>query len=231
MSDDLKRVQNSIKFLDSLVGEIDWIPANWREKVNLDKLSMTSCYDCVLGQLWTASGKGLGSGDSPYGAAEDSLSRHGHIVTVGKAFGNLTDVWKAELVKPADQTGTTFYLRANAAATRTILLTTEHEGKVYITYTWQDSVGGGVKTVTNSEFDFPKWTTIKPKRFKNGDLLKSSTGRHYYYFSDERVIRVGDGELSWGGLGFYERQDGPLVKASYGSADFYFGGTQFKIYK
>src|SRR5258706_3374780 len=48
----LEEVTKAAKFLDSAVGAVDdWLTADWRQKVNVNDLAMSSMVNCILGQL------------------------------------------------------------------------------------------------------------------------------------------------------------------------------------
>lgn len=227
-------VKRSIQFLDDMAGKIDFIPVNWREKIDLDDLDMISCERCVLGQLWKAAGNSHDS--SPYDDAyralrvkfDTSAARFYHL-----AFSGDTAEWRKQLTETVvPREGEIFYQKSDPEYTRTILSAVEQGGKIWISFTHASPTGGsGARTLTNVAFEFDKWTTDKPARFKNGDQLLDAEGRSYYYFSDKRVIRVGDGVLGWADLAFYERQDGPLAKVEHGGTKHYFSNTFFKLDK
>jgi hypothetical protein len=69
----------------------------------------------------------------------------------------------------------------------------------------------------------------KPKpRFEKGDRLKGDSSATYYYFTDEKVIRVSDSRLQWSPLDWWEKEEGAtLTKDSWGDGRHFFSGEFF----
>jgi hypothetical protein len=84
-----KRVENGIKFLDRVM------PPKWRQKINLDELSLSSTADCVLGQLY---------GDYDDGRYQldldgDEAEEYGFVLygVEERDYWKLTQAWKLAL--------------------------------------------------------------------------------------------------------------------------------------
>jgi hypothetical protein len=221
-----ERVKNSIELLDDVAGKVDFVPVNWREKIDLGDLNMDSCTYCILGQLWKAE---TGESDG-YSDAKDALDRTSpRDVYSGKyTFSDAGSEWIKQLKNSMPAIASKFnpgdeYQDVNKCCTRTVKKTIDIDGETWIAFTFD----GVTSVLRESEFT-SRWT-LKPKvRFTKGQWLKPkvATGygaqASYIYISEEKVIRILNNKMSWCSLKWYENSDGELiVDESRGNAKFY----------
>jgi len=224
-----EKVAKSIKLLDDNVGKFDWLPANWRELIELDWLDMDSIKKCVLGQLYRKVDP-----DGGYDDAYCAMFAKG-IAVDSYAFAAHTYEWVKQIKEGLKMgkdfdPGTIWYAIQNNG-TRTILSVHTVDGRDWVTYSWSnDSLRdqGGVKAIKKSDFLTDGFSTEKPMRFKKGDRLVSTDGSHFYYFSDDKLIKLSATGLSWSSLEWFEENHGKMVKGtSYSDAGHYFSGEFF----
>lgn len=218
-----QRVQNSMALLDQWAGEFDWLPVNWREKINLDTLDMFGVRSCILAQLYDAH---FGSGG--YDLAFDAFGAEGVNVSDSVyLFHSGTCEWIEALKASAAkfQAGQVWYNSNNN--TRTVLAVNEVKGVLWITFEAAYSSGATGVMLRNEAAFVDGFSLEKPKRFSKGDELISKDGDVFYYISDNKVIRATNKGLQWDGLAYYERNLGTLTKRNSPTTDFYFDGKFF----
>ena len=87
-----KRVRAGIQFLDKQYGR------KWREKVDLDRLNMVSCFDCLLGQIM----ENYDSHLKKLGLTSDRAADLGFDLSTEDIFSmwqDLTQTWRRVLRK------------------------------------------------------------------------------------------------------------------------------------
>jgi hypothetical protein len=223
-----ERVKNSIELLDEVAGKLSFVPANWRELINLEALNMDSCTYCILGQLWMSDTRE----DDGYANAKDALDSYSvrDVYSDKYEFSSGTAEWIKQLsastapksvsskFNPGD-----VWQDAEKCCTRTVKKVVDIDGETFIIFT----EGAMIAPRLISESKFVYGFTLKPKRILNkGDVLTGPSGARYYYFSDAKVIKVSESRLGWCDLAYYERKEA-LTLAEYSSGDHFFSGEFF----
>lgn len=212
-----QRVANSIKLLDDNVGKFDWLTADWRSKINLDKLDMYSVTNCVLGQL-----------EGYYDSAHECFEGIGVDIGGGSyIFHIATSEWIEALKAstPKFQSGQVWH--GKDGDTRTVLSVNDVKGILWITFEASYVSGITAVHVRNEAAFVDGYSLEKPKRFTKGDELLSKDGDVFYYISDDKVIQSTNKGLRWSSLYWYEKEFGPLTKRACPTTEFFFDGKMF----
>lgn len=210
MSESMDTVTAAAAWLDTLaMGKVTWLSPDWRSKIDIDSLNMSSTKKCILGQL---------QGD--YDDAIIDLRRvdRSGWSTHSFTFGVYTADWKEYLEKsrtPKFENGSLWYSKTDSAARpRKIVGTIENGDKKYVATICRD---------TDSPYlwiqeEFLQKFTLKPRHdFKKGDVLTNSDHDVLFiYVSDDKLYRIGakDGDYPLGhsNLTWYEEKYGKLSK-------------------
>jgi hypothetical protein len=219
-----EKIAFSADLLDLYASRFSWIGSDWREKIDLDKLNMNSTENCILGQLHTGN----------YNDAHEEFRSSGIDIEGGRyIFGAATSSWlkylKESLSVSDDFKDGTVWYSDDASSARTIQRAFTVDGEDWVAYSWTSTTGivpAGVRCTLKSQF-VSGYSVRKPKRFKKGYKLISDDGNVFYYFTDDKVILVHGGHLSWASLAYYEKQHGTMKRSDFSSSEFYFSGEHF----
>lgn len=208
MSESMDTVTAAAAWLDTLaMGKVTWLSPDWRSKIDIDSLNMSSTKKCILGQL---------QGD--YDDAIIDLRRvdRSGWSTHSFTFGVYTTDWKEYLEKsrtPEFENGSQ-WRRKDTATIRKIVGVLESNGVKYVATVINDD---DVPYLW-SQSDFLQRFEQMPKHdFKKGDILiNSDHDVLFIYVSDDKLYRIGakDGDYPLGhsNLAWYEEKYGKLSR-------------------
>lgn len=199
MTDYAAKVAAGIKFLDGKAAS-GALSANWRDKIDLDELSLESCDVCVLGQLFggyetgkytlnidSYDAKAFGfntdySFNELTAAWKDALGQNGKLVEKGEVYkdnyGYAVKVIQTHIIT-VDNVTTTVYLVQAGSLT----------GNVFKAYS-------GNEVTALQKIDFEQTYKTKVEKFvpkKGMFVTATSSGRNFYVCSDEEVRELKDG--------------------------------------
>lgn len=199
MTDYAAKVAAGIKFLDGKAAS-GALSANWRDKIDLDELSLESCDVCVLGQLFGGyeTGKYTLSIDSydakAFGfntdysfneltaAWKDALGQNGKLVEKGEVYkdnyGYAVKVIQTHIITVDNVTTTVYLVQAGSLS-----------GNVFKAYS-------GNEVTALQKIDFEQTYKTKVEKFvpkKGMFVTATSSGRNFYVCSDEEVRELKDG--------------------------------------
>jgi hypothetical protein len=212
----IEEVEKAAAYLDSMVNKAgDWLTTDWRDRIDVPRLDMGSCDDCILGQL---------HGNYSDARAELIAWDRKSFFDVSGCFSRYTEEWKEYLQKPQFDVNAEWLLRGSGVKA-TIGATFRSDGRGFVTY--RQGVGSTWFTVSMERF--MEIAHVKPKpRFTKGDRLKGRSGVNYYYFTDEKVIRISGSRLQWSPLDWWEREEGaPLAVDGWSDGAHFFSGEFF----
>lgn len=190
-------VVKAAEYLDGYAekGTFSWLTTDWRDKIDLDTLSMVSCNSCILGQLHP----------NGYDGAVGDLCKVNNASWYGVdgAFSTFTSDWK-EYIK-----GTRSGLRVDSVWSHsfgrdvTVKALIEIDNAKHVVYAVNES--GAIWVMGETDF-LDGRTEIVKLDLKKGDQVtfKSYTGNAMFYWcSDDLVIRVEGSEIGHSSLEYY----------------------------
>lgn len=199
MTDYAAKVAAGIKFLDGKAAS-GALSANWRDKIDLDELSLESCDVCVLGQLFggyetgkytlnidSYDAKAFGfntdySFNELTAAWKDALGQNGKLVEKGEVYkdnyGYAVKVVQTHIITVDNVTTTVYLVQAGSLS-----------GNVFKAYS-------GNEVTALQKIDFEQTYKTKVEKFvpkKGMFVTATSSGRNFYVCSDEEVRELKDG--------------------------------------
>ncbi|AWN05164.1 hypothetical protein SEA_VORVOLAKOS_84 [Streptomyces phage Vorvolakos] len=199
MTDYAAKVAAGIKFLDGKAAS-GALSANWRDKIDLDELSLESCDVCVLGQLFggyetgkytlnidSYDAKAFGfntdySFNELTAAWKDALGQNGKLVEKGEVYkdnyGYAVKVIQTHIITVDNVTTTVYLVQAGSLS-----------GNVFKAYS-------GNEVTALQKIDFEQTYKTKVEKFvpkKGMFVTATSSGRNFYVCSDEEVRELKDG--------------------------------------
>lgn len=178
-------VLKAAEFLDSKVGTVSWLTADWRSKINLRSLKMDSVDMCILGQL-----------QGNYDEARHQLD----IIYPNpliQSFCGGTREWINYLKGGAYAIGTRLWGKADQKE-YIVRASYELHGKRNYVLT---SATGTAGAVYSEDALKQSWTTEEPKRYRKGDILalKGDNIGVYVLVGDHNYgVRIGNSATYWG---------------------------------
>lgn len=180
-------VKSAAAYLDKYAaeGEISWLDKDWRTRIDTSMLRMSSCIDCVLGQLQG------GSFDTAVSDLQDASGWSGWD-DVYTAFSGHGDEWKAYLTVTTGDHGidttATWVEKGFSSSPLKDLKVIQLNGNAYVAFLRSsDSTGLYVAQ------DFLKWYEMRIVcPFKGGDVLSDQDGNFYLVASEYSIIRTKD---------------------------------------
>lgn len=201
------KVEAAADFLDK------YGPANWRSRIDIERLDMISTTECVLGQVY---------GD--YYDAYNDFEQGPHSIAfanICNAFSGYTSEWCAHLsewheneAKKPELSGLWYGEALNA----NILTTFEDDGKTFVVYKVETS------RYTRTESEFRSNFTKEPRRIQyvDGRLYRGKKkGTEEYialvysstiYMGDPGFMVLSEYRTMYSGVDWYEETYGPLVE-------------------
>lgn len=181
MTESMDKVIKAAEELDRMVGKVSWLTADWREKIDLDKLDMNSCRDCILGQL-----------EGYYSHAIDDLGPKGFRGGDG-AFARFDDEW-IEYLKVSDKfaKGAKWICKSGSGLTMTIQGSVEIDGKDKV-YVYLTDIGDVIAR-SASYIESAYRPAPKVPDFKVGEEVvfpNNKLGIPFYFLSGDQILRVG----------------------------------------
>ena len=199
MTDYAAKVAAGISFLDSKVSS-GKVPANWRDKISLDTLDLSSCGVCVLGQLFGD------YSDGKYALDIDNYDTKDYGFNTDYDFQQLTAAWKDALGKnnvlvEKGQVWRDRYGYAVKVVATTLVTVDDTTVTVYIVQTGSAPKSTNVFKEYNKSVsvlrksDFEQTYTERVEKFvpKKGMFLTGKSGKSYYMCSDDEIREVKDG--------------------------------------
>lgn len=126
-------VTKGAQSLDTFVGKVSWLTSDWREKINLDMLQMSSLTFCILGQL------------HPTGDYDDAIYDLRQVDSNFDSypFGSFTEEWKTYLLDSSKfAVGSKWVNKNDKTYTMTVqgAVSVEGKGKCIVYLTSEGSV-------------------------------------------------------------------------------------------
>lgn len=202
MSEYNEYVVKAAKYLDEYAkkGTFPWIPIDWRSKINVDTLDMSSVRQCILGQLHP----------DDYDGAVRNLTNHDRsaFYELDTAFSGYGADWKGYIKDTRPNLRVDSQWSHAYGRDVTIKALIEIDNAKHVVYAVNDSGNIWVK----SEADFLDGRTeIVKLGLKKGDQItfKDYTGdAMFYWCSDDLVIRVENSEIGHSSLKYYRESYG-----------------------
>lgn len=186
---------------------------DWRSEINLDTLRMSSCDDCILGQI-----------DGDYDTGRSNLraaSGNEAWDVLSEAFGTYGDEWKDYLrnyVKPTstpvvtdEYAGTEWHSKRSGTYNVLVDHSYEFKGETYVVYT---TIGSSfIAPVTCVLSSLRNTHTLQPKYVVGRLYLSADKKTVAMYSGDERFHRLNNNYgigVTHGSVAHFEKTYGPL---------------------
>lgn len=182
-------VKAAAEFLDSKVGKVSWLTADWRSEIDTSKLNMSTTRNCILGQL-----------NGSFTAACAELGIDYIDSNISDAFCSGTDEWIEYLKESTHMytVGQSLWGIHNKMKYTVLATYTKGGVRYYVIDAENFSDEGSIWTEDKIKAD---WTTVKPKKYKKGDVIAlkgTASGVHVLVGSNDYGIRIGSGGKFWG---------------------------------
>lgn len=173
----IENIRESVEFLDSLAGQVPEVSVKWRDKINTDRLAMTSLTECVLGQLFGSYIKGVNVLTAHDAEKTERLTR-------SNSLGDYTNVWKREL-KVARVAESVQWERRNNGRKIVGVTNVRIDDRSYVAFISENN------PALYSFNDFATYyQPVKKVPFVKNDVLEDQHGAYYLFRDASHVVRL-----------------------------------------
>lgn len=176
-------IKKAAEFLDSKVGAVSWLTADWRSKIDTKKLDMYSMYNSILGQL-----------HGRHDDAHDDLELDSQDMEIRDSFCSGTSAWVNYLKENTHMhtVGTTLWGIHNKKKYTVLATYTKDRVRYYVISVEGSTDEGSIWSEDQIKLD---WTTVEPKRYRKGDILAlkgDSKGVYVLVGNNDNGVRIGN---------------------------------------